>query len=115
MTPALREVMLAAEAAGALAGPEVRTGSAEHPVCGDRCEVDCRLEGTTIAAVAWRAEGCPATMAVAAALHGAVCGEDAAAAGAALAQRIATLGGLAAVERHALALVQRALAEAAGA
>ena len=87
--------MLAAEGAGRLTGDGVRSASVEHAVCGDRLELDVRVRAGRILDLAWRGEGCPATMAVAAAGR-VVCGHAVEDAGAALTRRIRDLGGLAA-------------------
>jgi NifU-like protein involved in Fe-S cluster formation len=97
-----------------LSGASVLSGAAEHPVCGDRLELDCRVELGNVTEFAWRAEGCPATMAVAAAARRAVRGRPVAAAMAALERRVADLGGLARTEQHAIALFRRAWAEVVG-
>ncbi len=112
MTTALRAVMLAAEGVGGLAGDEVSHGRAEHPVCGDVLELECELDGERIVDIGWRAQGCPATMAVAAAARAALRGQEVAAAPSRMRARLAELGGLAATESHALSLFLRALREA---
>lgn len=114
VTDALRRVMLAADGAGELEGGDVVSASSEHPVCGDMIEVDLRLRDGLVADLAWRAHGCPATMAVAAAAREALHGCELRDAGARLRQRVADLGGLAATEQHALALFERALAQFSG-
>ena len=108
----LREVMLRAERVGELVGPEVRSGSAEHPVCGDRVVLSVRREGDRIAEVRWRASGCPASMAVAALAAPVLVDVPAADAGPTLRAAILEHGGLQAHERHAEAMVMRALAAA---
>lgn len=110
----LREVMLRATNAGELAGADVRTGGADHPVCGDRVEFDLRLAGGTVSELRWRARGCPATMAAAALAGEVLPGSPAGAAAARLHEALAAHGGLAAHERHAEALVLRAFAAAGG-
>src|SRR5689334_13058107 len=97
---ALRTVMLAAPGRGSLAGSDVHTGSAEHPVCGDLVEVDVRVHDGQLLELAWRARGCPASTAVCAAAA-ALAGGPVAALPGALAARLQSLGGLAAHERHA--------------
>jgi NifU-like protein involved in Fe-S cluster formation len=62
----LREVMLRAEGVGELTGPEVHTGRAEHPVCGDQILLHVRFLAGNIEQLRWQANGCPAAMAVAA-------------------------------------------------
>lgn len=127
VSDALRQVMLAADGAGELAvqsasqhsgqnsspesGEEVLTGRAEHPVCGDLIEVDLRVADGLITDLAWRAEGCPATMAVAAAARRALQGHPLVGAGARLRRRVQDLGGLAKTEQHAIALFERALSQ----
>ncbi|MHC4515758.1 MAG: iron-sulfur cluster assembly scaffold protein [Planctomycetota bacterium] len=113
MKEALRAVMLRGEGAGELAGTDVRTGAAEHPVCGDVVEVDCRLPGGRILELAWRAQGCPATLAVAASASKALLGRRAQDAPGLLRQRLQELGGLDAEEHHAERLFLLALSRAA--
>jgi NifU-like protein involved in Fe-S cluster formation len=108
---ALRTVMLAAEGRGALEGSDVRTGSAEHPVCGDVVELDVRVQDGRLVAMAWRAKGCPASTAVCAAAA-ALQGAQVDALPATLAARLQSLGGLAVHERHAERLFLDALASA---
>ncbi|GAB4141721.1 MAG: hypothetical protein Fur0037_08670 [Planctomycetota bacterium] len=109
----LRNVMLAADGAGVLERPDARTGSAEHPSCGDRVEIDIALDGDEISDLRWRARGCPASLAVAAAARGALVGASVRDAPALLQRRIESLGGLANHERHALPLFLSALRRAA--
>jgi NifU-like protein involved in Fe-S cluster formation len=110
--PKLRAVLLASVGAGALTGDDVRTGSAEHPVCGDRTEVDVRLVDGRIAELRWRASGCPATQAVAATAAQAVIGSRPCDAAVSLRAQLVALGDLASYERHAEAMFLRALAAA---
>lgn len=126
MQEPLRQVMRAAPGAGTLRGddgassPGVCTGRAEHPVCGDVVELDVQLaaalgtrsDAGVLVRLAWRASGCPATMAVAAAAHGALVGQPIARAPELLRQRLQALGGLAAAEQHAQALFLSALRDA---
>jgi NifU-like protein involved in Fe-S cluster formation len=109
---ALRSVMLAAEGAGELTAPGVGVGAAEHPVCGDQVEVFVQLRDGVIDDLRWRASGCPASMAVAAAARPALCGLAPAAAAPALRQRLAQLGDLSLHERHAERLFLSALQRA---
>lgn len=118
--PPLRPYLAAARNTR-LAGAGTATGSGEHPVCGDLVEVDVRLAGVdpaggtgaaTIAAVACRVDGCPAAVAVAALAVEFLPGIGAQEAAGRLAARLGELGGLAAHEHHAVAMVQRALAVA---
>lgn len=112
MKAALREVMLLGDGAGELAGGGVCTGTAEHPVCGDVIEVDCRLAEGRILELAWRARGCPATMAVAASAPKALLGRRAKDAPGLLSQRLEQLGGLDPGEHHAERLFLLALSRA---
>jgi NifU-like protein involved in Fe-S cluster formation len=113
VSDALRRVMLAAEGSGELACTGVSTGRAAHPVCGDEVAVDVVLRDGVVEDLAWRARGCPACLAVAAAapaaLRGALVGEAAPR----LRRRLDQLGGLAAHERHAERLFLDALRAAA--
>ena len=113
MKAALREVMLRGEGAGELVGAEVCTGDAEHPVCGDVVEVDCRLSEGRILELAWRAQGCPATLAVAASAQKALLGRHTRDAPGLLAGRLQQLGGLDPEEHHAQRLFLLALSRAA--
>ena len=115
MSDALRAASRAADGAGRLTGDRVRSGRAEHPVCGDELEVDVLLGDGRIEDLAWRAHGCPATLAVAACLRPACLGTTPAEVPARIASRVAELGGLATHERHALDLGARAVAMAIGA
>ena len=116
MKEALRDVMLAGEGAGELVGDGIRTGEAEHPICGDIVEVDCRLAEGRVNELAWRAQGCPATLAVAAAASQALLGRRAQDAPGLLSRRLRDLGGLDPDERHAerlfLSALSRAVADA---
>ena len=100
---------------GHVATGHVATGRAEHPICGDVVEVDVRIDAGRILDLRWRANGCPATHAVAACAHGALPGSEVAAAAMTLRRALATLGDLAAAERHAEALFGRAFTAAVAA
>ena len=108
----LRRVMLDAAGSGSLAGDDVLAGRAEHPVCGDVVAVDVRVESGQIVDLAWRASGCPATLAVAASAHRALVGEEVGGAALALRNRLKDLGGLAKHERHAERIFLEALTRA---
>ncbi|MCR9248455.1 MAG: iron-sulfur cluster assembly scaffold protein [bacterium] len=108
----LREVMLAAVGAGDLEGDDVCRGSSSHPVCGDHVEISLRMQGDDVIDLRWRAAGCPATMAVTALAAGALPGHAIDECPAILAKAIADHDGLARHERHAEALVLRALTAA---
>lgn len=111
MKEALRQLMLRAPGSGELAGDSLQRGRAEHPVCGDVLELSWREEGGVVAELAWRAKGCPATLAVAAAAHEALVGRPRREAKDALARRLSDLGGLERHERHAERMVLEALGE----
>ena len=49
VSEALRQVMLAAAGTGRLTGADVVVTAAEHPVCGDMVEFDCRLHDGVVA------------------------------------------------------------------
>lgn len=112
MSEALRALLQQAPGAGELSGPDVRVGSASHPVCGDEVEVFLRVQRDTVTDFAWRARGCPACVAVAAAAKQALVGARLADASARLAQHVQGLGGLGTTERHALKLLDDALRSA---
>jgi NifU-like protein involved in Fe-S cluster formation len=119
VTPQLRALATKAEGAGRLdancsGAQRIATGRGEHPVCGDEVEVDLLLEGDRIVDLRWRAHGCPATYAVAAAAHRAMSGVAIADAPSILRQALAQLGDLAPTERHAEAMFCRAMAAACG-
>lgn len=114
MSDALRAASRAADGAGRLSGDRVCSGRAEHEVCGDELEVDLILGDGRILDLAWRARGCPATLAVASCLRPACVGTTAAEVPMRIASRVAELGGLATHERHALELAARAVAAALG-
>ncbi|MCC6670711.1 MAG: iron-sulfur cluster assembly scaffold protein [Planctomycetes bacterium] len=109
VSPGLRALLASAEGAGVLAGEGVEQGSAVHPVCGDELSLSFRMDGDCFAEVQWQAVGCPACMAVAAALPSAWRGAPRAAAAHFLHARLEALGGLAPHERHAEALALDAL------
>ena len=112
VSPALRELMQRGELVGVCDGPEVRTGSAEHGVCGDQVQLSVRCRDGRLLEVRWLAQGCPATLAIAALAARTWTDLPHSEATDALSAAIAGHGGLAAHERHAAALVLRALAAA---
>lgn len=115
VSPRLRALMQGAAGAGRLeaeAGNPVFRGRAEHPVCGDEVEVDLHVVDGRIHDLRWRAQGCPATHAVASASPGALLGTQAAAAVESLRRTLEELGGLSHGERHAEAMFVRALQQA---
>ena len=114
VTPALRELLQCSDLVGECAGPDARTGSAEHGVCGDLVQLSVRCAAGQLLEVRWRAQGCPATLATAALAARTWTGAPIAGAEAALLTAIHAHGGLAMHERHAAALVLRALAAAVG-
>ena len=111
VTDALRQMMLAADGAGNLVGEGVVTGCSEHPVCGDLVELDLRVVNGVIVDFAWRAQGCPAVMAVVAAAQGSLHGRPVEGALLRLRQRVQDLGGLAKTEQHALRIFERAFSK----
>ena len=115
MSPALRRLMAAAEGAGELEGAGVVRGRAEHPVCGDVVELTVRLVAGCIEELAWRASGCPATLAVCAAAATSLAGAPLGEARARLRARLHELGGLDAHEGHAERILLDALRRAGGA
>lgn len=108
VSPELRRAAERALGAGRL--DDASSGRAEHPICGDELAVDVRVRGGRIEALAWRARGCPATLAVAGCLHDAWVGASVSDVAAALTSRLG--GGLAAHEQHAKSLALRALDQA---
>jgi NifU-like protein involved in Fe-S cluster formation len=108
VSPELRHAAERATGAGRL--EDALSGRAEHPICGDELAVDVHVREGVIAALAWRARGCPATLAVAGCLHDAWVGVAVDAAAGALRARLGS--GLAAHERHAEKLALRALEQA---
>lgn len=108
--PRLREVLQRADGVGECEGPDVVTGAAEHPVCGDRVQLSVQRRDGRVLQLRWRAEGCPATLAVAALAAQVLVDVPAAEVATRLRAAIAAHGGLQAHERHAEAMVLRALA-----
>lgn len=111
MQDSLRKVMLAAEGAGELSGESVLRGRAEHPICGDVLELTWQESGGVITALAFRAKGCPATLAVAAAGNRSLVGTTRADAAGNLRACLQKLGGLAGHEQHAAKMYLRALTD----
>lgn len=89
-------------------------GVAEHPVCGDRVQLSVQHAGGIIHGVRWRAAACPATTAVAVLAAKVLVDVPVAGAAATLRAAIAAHGGLGPTERHAEAVVLKALATATG-
>lgn len=108
----MRELWRAGVGAGELGDRATGRGRAEHAVCGDVVAFEVRVADGVVEDLAWRAAGCPATLAVAAASHAALLGAPIGDAAARLARRLAELGGLARHERHAERLVLEAFAAA---
>ncbi|MEO6596800.1 MAG: iron-sulfur cluster assembly scaffold protein, partial [Planctomycetota bacterium] len=108
----LRDVLLRAEGIGEFEGPGTASGSAEHPVCGDRVVLSVLVANAVLRAVRWRATGCPASMAIAALAAKVLVDVPVPEAADALRAAISAHGGLAAHERHAEGMAQRALAAA---
>ena len=107
--PRLRELARRAEGAQRLDGADVQHGRAEHPVCGDLVELSWREADGRILELGWRANGCPAAVAVAAATAQCLVGAPRAEAATRLRAYLGGLGGLATHERHAERLVLEAL------
>lgn len=112
MDPRLLTLARSAPGAGDLDAPDAGLGTAEHPVCGDRVQVQVTCSTGTITALAWRASGCPATLAVAAAAHAALVGAKGSDAPQLLRAKLASLGDLATHERHAERIFGEALVRA---
>jgi NifU-like protein involved in Fe-S cluster formation len=110
----LHELLLAGDRCGALpaGAPGIGAGSAHHPVCGDEVTLHVQVAGGLLTDVRWQARACPAATAIAALAAADLVGATSEAAADNLAAAVAGGGGLAAHERHALPLVQRALAAA---
>lgn len=117
VSPQLRALAAAAPGAGRIDGAASATaslcsGRGEHPVCGDEVEVDLAVDGGRVVDLRWRAKGCPATYAVAAAAHAALVGKQVVDATSCLRAELARLGDLGPSERHAEAMFCRAVAQA---
>jgi NifU-like protein involved in Fe-S cluster formation len=108
----LLAVLQAGAFAGDCVGDNVVVGRAEHPVCGDEVQLSLRVVDGCVQEAAWRAQGCPATLAVAALAAQVLRAVPVGAVQPTLTQALAAHGGLAVAERHAEAMVQRALAAA---
>ena len=112
VTEALKGVLERGFGVGELAGEDVGSGFAEHPICGDRVQLSVQHEGGVIRAVRWRADGCPASMAIAALAAEVLVDVPSKDLAATLHEAIGSHGGLARHEHHAEAMVLRALHEA---
>jgi NifU-like protein involved in Fe-S cluster formation len=110
----LRALLERGDGVGELTGKDVSTGFAEHPICGDRVELSVRVQGGMLREVRWRAAGCPASMAVAALTTAVLQDVSVQQFESVLHAAIADRGGLKRHERHAAAMVIRALQEAVG-
>ncbi|MEO0480202.1 MAG: iron-sulfur cluster assembly scaffold protein [Planctomycetota bacterium] len=110
MNERLRSCIADAEGAGELEGAS--RGAAEHPVCGDVMQIDVRVADGQVADLAWKAQGCPATMAVASVLSRAWVGKPVGELENSLTQVLDSLGGLKPHERHAQKLALRAFDDA---
>lgn len=111
---ALRQLLGRHERVGECVGAGARHGVAEHPVCGDQVQLSVRVDGGRLCDVRWRAAGCPASMAVAALAAEVLVDVAIGDAASALRAAVVARGGLETAERHAEALVLRALAQATG-
>jgi NifU-like protein involved in Fe-S cluster formation len=115
VTAAMRELVRAGVGCGELGAAATGRARAEHPVCGDELELEVVVDGDgRLERLAWRASGCPATLAVAAVAADCLPGERLQDAPERLDARLRQLGGLARHEQHAVRMLQRALAEAGG-
>lgn len=112
VTEALKAVLERGFGVGELTGEDVGSGFAEHPICGDRVQLSVQHAGGVVHAVRWRADGCPASMAIAALAAEVLVDVPTTNMAAVLHQAIATHGGLARHEHHAEKMVVRALQEA---
>ncbi len=114
VSKALRALMVSGEGSGELTGSDVLRASAEHPICGDRVQVTLRCADAVITDFAWRAAGCPATLAIVAAAAQIAVGVSRREFASRLHQQLATLGGIDAHEQHAEKMVVRAVEAAFG-
>ncbi len=117
MEEALRELVRRPVGGGGLDDADVSV-QAENPVCGDRLVLDAKRTSAGRLVLRWRAEACPAGLALAGLLVQTYDGVARLPAGppfAALREALAAAGGLAPTERHALALAEEALAALAAA
>ena len=114
VTEALKAVLERGFGVGELAGEHVGNGFAEHPICGDRVQLSVQCEADVVKLVRWRADGCPASMAIAALAAEVLVDVPVAAFEDVLHQAIGSHGGLKRHEHHAEAMVVRAIREALG-
>lgn len=110
----LRERARRGTGAGECEGPDVVRGAAEHPVCGDRLELSLRVRDGVVHELRWRAVGCPALFAVAALSAEVLAEVPVAELVTRLREALHAHGGLAVHERHAEAMLGRALQQALG-
>jgi nitrogen fixation NifU-like protein len=96
---------------GALEHP-THTGAAEDAHCGDRIEVDLRVESGRIVDARCRVRGCAASIAAASALAESLPGREAGPGALAGKVVVRLLGGIPPGRRHALDLVEAALKSA---
>tara|TARA_R110002072_G_scaffold269079_11_gene428391 strand:- start:57815 stop:58192 length:378 start_codon:yes stop_codon:yes gene_type:complete len=115
VTEALKAVLERGFGVGEHVGEGVGSGFAEHPICGDRVQLSVQHADGVIHSVRWRADGCPASMAIAALAAEVLVDVPVEDLATALHQAIGSHGGLARHEHHAEAMVIRALREAIGA
>ncbi len=114
VTAALKVVLERGFGVGELTGEDVGSGFAEHPICGDRVQLSVQHAGGVVREVRWRADGCPASMAIAALAAEVLVDVPVTDLEDVLRQAIGSHGGLARHEHHAEAMVVRALHEAIG-
>ena len=115
VTAALKAVLERGFGVGELEGEDVGSGFAEHPICGDRVQLSVQHADGVVRSVRWRADGCPASMAIAALAAEVIVDVPAQDLETVLRRAIGSHGGLARHEHHAEAMVVRALHEAIGA
>ena len=114
VTAALKVVLERGFGVGELTGEDVGSGFAEHPICGDRVQLSVQHAGGVVREVRWRADGCPASMAIAALAAEVLVDVSVTDLEDVLHQAIGSHGGLARHEHHAEGVVVRALHEAIG-
>jgi len=110
----LREVLQRGDGVGELEGDGVASGFAEHAICGDQVQLSVRSTDGTVNEVRWRANGCPASMAIAALAAEVLRDVAVVDLETVLHEAITARGGLQRHEHHAEKMVLRALHEALG-
>jgi nitrogen fixation NifU-like protein len=87
-------------------------GQAEDATCGDRLEIDLRIERGAVVEARFRARGCPGAIAVGSALAALLPGRPASGEPVSATDLDAALGGVPLAKRHALRLAADAQREA---